>query len=73
ANRRIAPHAQATAQAIHGGLVYGAALAAASVISGVLFEAFGAAGYWAMAATSLAGAALAPALMRRRPAEPARG
>jgi PPP family 3-phenylpropionic acid transporter len=54
--RTVPAEAAATAQSIYGALGVGAATAAMSLASGVLFARFGGAGFWPMAA--LAGLAL---------------
>ncbi|HJS80608.1 MAG TPA: MFS transporter, partial [Vitreimonas sp.] len=57
---REAPESGAAmAQNIYAALSSGLLMGAATLLSGVLYDAVGAAGYWAMAALALAGGALA--------------
>lgn len=57
------PHAAATAQAVNSALTFGGVLAAATALSGVLFDLYGARGYWSMALLAAAGLAAALGLV----------
>jgi PPP family 3-phenylpropionic acid transporter len=62
---RVAPQLSATAQSLYSVAVMGIALGAATLLAGVLYDAFGAGAYFPMAAFGFAGAAIALALGRR--------
>ncbi len=60
-----APHVAATAQSVNSAITFGAGLAAATALSGVLYERVGAAGYFVMAGLAAAGLAAAATLRTR--------
>jgi PPP family 3-phenylpropionic acid transporter len=63
---RDAPDAAAgMAQTLYAALSGGLLMGASTLLSGVLYDAAGARGYWAMAATTIAGGALALLLLQR--------
>jgi PPP family 3-phenylpropionic acid transporter len=59
----------ATAQTLYAGLSAGLLMGLATLMSGALYDAVGARGYWAMAAIALAGGALALRLLAPRASE----
>lgn len=65
---REAPEsAAATAQTLYAGLSAGVLMGLATLLSGALYDAVGARGYWAMAAVAAAGGALALLLLKPPP------
>lgn len=64
-------HSAATAQTLYAGLSAGLLMGMATLLSGALYDAIGAGGYWAMAAIGAAGGALALLLLNPAPRTPA--
>lgn len=62
---RTPEHAAGTAQSLNAAFTFGAAMAGATAVSGVLFDAVGAAGYAAMSVLAGAGLLAAALLIRR--------
>lgn len=68
--REAPPAAAGIAQTVYSGLSAGLLMGLATLLSGFLYDAVGARGYWAMAGIALAGGALALLLLQPAPRRP---